>query len=89
LPDNPTPQQERATDQRVNNPLLDQIQHIKTVKLASKSSSYNPSRSDSMSNKVFLKQLMNRNGQFGDLYGNFDVVRKQAVLIKNSSDYKS
>jgi len=39
-----------------------------------------------MNNQVFLKQLMSKNGQFGDLYGNFDVIRKQAVLMKKGSD---
>lgn len=42
-----------------------------------------------MSNQVFLKQLMSKNGQFGDLYGNFDVIRKQAVLIKNGPEQQS
>ena len=51
--------------------------------MASKTTSYDPLRSDSMSNRVFLRQLMNKHGQFGDLYGNFNVIRKQATLISN------
>ena len=38
-----------------------------------------------MKTNVFMEQLLTKHGQYGDLYGHYDVLKQQAALIKNGS----